>query len=112
MDFIFNLLYLAVAILVIVSVWMIFEKANQPGWASIIPFYNVYVLFEIAFGSGIKFLWLLVPLANIYFIIMVYIKLAHSFGKSTGFGIGLLFLSPIFLPMLAFSDAYYIGPQV
>ncbi len=107
-----NVIYLALSILLIVALWKIFEKAGQPGWASIIPFYNVYVLFEIAWGSGIKFLWLLVPFANIYFIIMVYIKLAHSFGKSTLFGIGLLLLNPIFLAILGFSDAQYIGPQV
>ncbi len=99
------------SILFIVAMWKIFTKANKPGWAAIIPFYNSYILFEIVLGSGIKFLWLFVPFVNIYFGILVSIKLAHSFGKSTGFGIGLLFLSPIFLPMLAFSDAEYIGPQ-
>ena len=36
---------------------------------------------------------------------------AHpSLGKSTGFAIGLLFLSFIFIPMLAFGDAQYLGP--
>jgi hypothetical protein len=36
---------------------------------------------------------------------------ATSFGKDTGFGIGLIFLGFIFYPILGFGDAKYIGPN-
>ena len=102
---------LALAILLIVSIWKIYKKAGKAGWASIVPFYNNYVLFEIAYGNGWKFLWLFVPFVNIYFAIAVYFKLAKAFGKGTGFGFGLLFLSFIFFPILAFDSSTYIGTE-
>jgi hypothetical protein len=42
--------------------------------------------------------------------ILVYIELAKSFGKDVGFAIGLLLLSFIFLPILGFGSARYLGP--
>lgn len=36
--------------------WKIFEKANQPKWASIIPFYNSYISYKIYWGNGWLFL--------------------------------------------------------
>jgi len=37
----------ALTILQIIATWLIYKKAGQPGWASIIPFYNFYVLLKI-----------------------------------------------------------------
>ena len=48
----------------IVACWLLFKKAGKPGWASIVPFYNVYTLFEITWGSGWRFLMLLLPIYN------------------------------------------------
>ena len=61
---------IALIILDIVAMWKIFTKASKPGWASIIPFYNLYVQFEIAGMKGWMFLLLLVPIANIIIIIL------------------------------------------
>lgn len=99
----------AIAILAIVALWKIFEKAGEPGWAAIIPFYNVYVLFKITWGSGWKFLLLLIPIANIVIGIITMVKLAKAFGKSGGFAVGLIFLSVIFYCILAFDSSTYIG---
>lgn len=95
----------------IIAQWRVFVKAGEPGWKILIPIYNIYTLFKIAWGSGWKFLWLLVPLANIVVGIMLAFKLARSFGKGTGFGFGLLFLMPLFILILAFGPARYIGPD-
>lgn len=102
-------IYGIVGIFVLVCLWKIFQKAGEPGWAAIVPFYNTYVLFKITYGNGWKFLLLLIPIANIYFSIVAYIKLAKAFGKSAGFGVGLLLLCPIFMGLLAFGDAQYVG---
>lgn len=108
---IYMIVVLLIAVFAIVCMWKIFTKAGQPGWASLIPFYNYYVLFEIAWGNGLLFLLLLIPIANFVVLIILWVKLAQSFGYSAAFAIGLLFLPIIFLPILAFGSSRYIGPQ-
>ena len=95
----------------IVACWLLFKKAGKPGWASIVPFYNVYTIFEITWGSGWRFLMLLIPIYNIVLGIQTCIKLAKAFGKSGGFAAGLVFgillsriprwLSGIIIPILS-----------
>ncbi len=106
---VYMVIMLVIAILAIVAYWKIFSKAGEPGWASIVPFYNNYVLFKIAMGNGWLFLLMLVPVVNCVVAIMSIFKLAKAFGKGVGFGFGLLFLAPIFLLILAFGSAEYEG---
>jgi len=103
------IIWLLVAILVIAGMWKVFTKAGKPGWAAIIPIYNTIVLLQIA-GKPIWWIVLLfIPIVNIVIAVMVMISVAKAFGKGTGFALGLLFLSPIFIPILGFSDAQYTG---
>lgn len=102
---------LVVSILSIVAMWIIFKKAGQAGWKCLIPIYNVYTLVKIVDGNGWKFLLLLIPFVNIVYAIMLVFRLAKSFGKGVGFGFGLLFLNTIFMLILAFGKAQYIGPK-
>ena len=51
------------------------------------------------------------PLGNLIFAIFTMIKLAKVFGKKGGFACGLIFLSIVFLPILAFGKAEYTGPD-
>ncbi len=106
---VYSIICLALLVLSIVAIWRIFTKAGEPGWASIIPIYNTYVLYKIIFGNGWYFLTLLIPLVNIVFGIMLYFKLAKAFGHGVGFGFGLLFLNPIFMLILAFDSSEYVG---
>ncbi|MEL6719444.1 MAG: DUF5684 domain-containing protein [Bacteroidota bacterium] len=105
------ILYLGVIVLLIASMWKVYEKAGKPGWAAIVPVYNIIVLLEIVE----KPLWwialMFIPFVNIAVAIMIYIELAKRFGKTAGFGIGLLFLSFIFFPILGFGDAKYLGGE-
>ena len=100
---------LAISVLLIVAMWKIFQKAGKPGWAAIVPFYNSYVMYEITWGSGWRFLMLLIPFYNIILAIQTQVKLAKAFGKGGGFAVGLIFLPYVFEPILAFSDAAYLG---
>ena len=100
-----------VSILILVCYWKLYEKAHEPGWAAIVPFYSSYVMFKVAFGNGWMFLLLLVPIANIVFLIMLPFKLAKAFGKSSGFGVGLWLLPIVFYPLLAFGKDEYIGVE-
>lgn len=95
----------------IVAMWKIFTKAGEAGWKSIIPILNLYTLVKIADGNGVKFLLFLIPVVNFIFAIILNVKLAKAFGKGTGFAVGLIFLSFIFMLILAFGDAQYIGPN-
>lgn len=102
--------YIAVIFFYLFCMWKIFVKAGKPGWAAIIPFYNIYVELEILGQPWWFLLLMFVPLANIVILIIIYFGLAKVFGKSMGFGFGLIFLSFVFIPILAFGDARYEGP--
>lgn len=108
------ILYVGLIVLMVASMWKIFEKAGQPGWAAIVPFYNQYILIvEVCKEKPIWFWLLLVPCANIvaaiYVIFVIPFKLAEKFGKDAGFAIGLILLGIVFYPMLAFGSAQYQG---
>jgi|GEM_PF-122306 len=96
-------------VIAVISLWLIFLKAEKRGWAAIVPLYNTYTLFNITWGNGWLFLLLFIPIANIVFSIMTEVKLAKSFGKGGGFAVGLIFLPVVFMPILAFGQAEYLG---
>lgn len=104
------LIYLGILAFYIFTMWKINEKAGKPGWAAIIPFYNVIVFLEIV-GKPIWWIILFfIPGVNVVVAIILTNLLAKSFGKDTGFTLGLIFLGFIFYPILAFGDATYQGP--
>jgi hypothetical protein len=100
---------LLVALLMIVAMWKVFAKAGQPGWASIIPIYNLYIWCKIVGRPAWWIILMLIPFVNIIVGIVLCIDMAKSFGKGVGFGIGLAFLGIIFLPILGFGSAKYQG---
>lgn len=106
----FGLFYLAFIVLFIAAGWKLFTKAGEDGWKILVPIYNLYVMLQIVGRPGWWLLLMMIPFVNLVVAIIVYIDLAKSFGKDAAFGIGLVFLSPIFFPILAFGDSRYIGP--
>ncbi|WP_242396087.1 DUF5684 domain-containing protein [Anaeromyxobacter oryzisoli] len=104
-----NLVSLVVLVLMTAGLWKIFSKAGQPGWGALVPFYNLYLLLKVAGRPGWWLVLMLIPLVNLVVAIMVGIDLARAFGKGVGYGLGLTFLSPIFYPLLGFSDDPYQG---
>ncbi|MEZ5012965.1 MAG: DUF5684 domain-containing protein [Chitinophagales bacterium] len=103
------IVYLAIAIVVIAGFWKTFVKAGKPGWAAIVPIYNIIVMLEIAKKPVWWIILLIIPIVNIIILIIVDIAIAKNFGKSEGFGVGLALLSFIFWPILGFGDAQYMG---
>jgi Family of unknown function (DUF5684) len=103
---------LIITIIFIVAQWVIFTKAEKPGWASIIPIYNIYVLHQII---GRPAWWLLLyfapPIAPFVALLSLF-ELGRAFGKSDGFNIGLALLGFIFIPILAFDNSRYQGPNL
>ncbi len=102
---------LLMMVVFIAAEWKIYTKAGKPGWAVLIPIYNYIVFLEII-GKPIWWLIIIifVPFVNFIFIIWGINMLSKSFGYGVGFTLGLIFLSPIFILILAFGDAKYVGP--
>lgn len=90
--------------------WKIFTKAGRQGWECIIPIYNTLVMLKIVGKPWWWLILMMIPGVNIIFAIWALNMLSKSFGKSEGYTIGILLLPIIFLPMLAFGSAQYIGP--
>ena len=104
------ILYLAFLVLMIAAGWKLFEKAGQPGWACIVPIYNMIIMLKIV---GKPWWWIFmyfIPFVGIVFAVWTINMLSKSFGKTEGFTVGLLLLGFIFYPMLAFGDSRYLGP--
>jgi len=98
----FILIVLICSLLIVVSMWFVFAKAGEPGWKSLVPFYNIYILMLIAGKPGWWFFLLLIPLVGAAVYLMAILALAERFGKGALFGIGLTFLPMFFFPLLAF----------
>lgn len=103
------LFVIPISLVTIISYWRIFEKAGQPGWTSIIPVYNTIVLLKISQKPEWWVILYFIPLANTVIGIIVSIALAESFGKDTGFAIGIILLPIVFYPILAFGGSKYSG---
>jgi uncharacterized protein DUF5684 len=109
MTAISGLVWLGVVVVLIAAYWRIFSKAGRPGWASLIPIYNMVTLLHITGRSGWWVVGMCVPLLNLFVFIRLVFELAGAFGRGIGFGFGLLLLSPVFVPVLGFGGSRYVG---
>jgi hypothetical protein len=105
------LFWLAVLVVVIIGGWKVFEKAGQPGWAVLIPFYNLWILLKIVGRPGWWLLLYFIPLVNVVIAIIVAIDVAKAFGQGAAFGFFLIFLlGGIGYLILGFGNYRYLGP--
>ena len=101
---------LVIAVIMIIAMWKIFEKAGHEGWKAIIPIYSFYILLKIVDKPGWWLILMIIPLVNYIYLVWTYNMLSKSFGKDEGFTLGLVFLGIIFFPILGFGSAQYLGP--
>ncbi len=106
-----SIIALVIAVFYVACEWIIFSKANQPGWAAIIPILNIIIFLHVIGRSGWWILIFLVPVVNIIFGLIFIHELSKAFGHGIGFTLGLIFLGFIFIPILAFGGSKYVGPQ-
>ncbi len=102
--------YLALYVLGVAGLWMVFTKAGEEGWKAIIPIWNTLIILKIVGREWWWILLLLIPIVGLVIWIIVALDLAKSFGRGTGFGVGLIFLSFIFIVILGFGSDTYKGP--
>lgn len=118
------LIVFIISILIIIAQWKMLKKGNEEGWKALIPIYNTYTICKMV---GVNPYWVLISfvavflnaipiignlaaaVATIYFMILLNVSIAKSFGKDAGFAIGLIFLPYIFYPILGFGKAEFIG---
>jgi hypothetical protein len=105
-----GLVWFAVFVLMIVAMWMLFKKAGEPGWYSIIPIWSTLVLLKIVGRPMWWFLLFFIPIVNFVIWIIVLLDLSKSFGHGLGFTLGLIFFPYIFMMILGLGSARYIGP--
>ena len=101
------LLFLVAA--TIAGFWKLFEKAGKPGWAALVPGYNMVVLLQIAQRPIWWVALMVIPFVNCVIFGLVALNLAKVFGKSKNFGLGLFFAPPVLAVMLGLDDSRYQG---
>ena len=101
--------YLVIFLLLIVSMWKIFTKAGKPGWASIVPIYNLIVFLEIVGKPTWWIILLLIPVVNLVIAIILVHRLSLAFGHGIGMTLLLLFVGIIGYPVIAFGSSKYVG---
>ncbi len=111
---VFMVVGLLIGVFFIITLWFMFEKAGQPGWAAIIPIYNVLILLKVA---GKEWWWIfgiflgIIPVVGWILVIVWHVLVANgiskNFGKEVGFTVGLVLLGIVFYPILAFGNAKY-----
>lgn len=106
-GFIASIVVLAV---VIAGLWKAFEKAGEPGWAAIVPIYNLWVMVRISDNAWWWFVLFLIPIAQIVALIKVSIDVSERFGQGLLFGVGLWLVPVVFWPLLGFGDYEYRSP--
>jgi hypothetical protein len=113
--YVFAALALVATVFYIVCYWRVFSKAGKPGWLAIIPLVNFIVLLNIVGRSAWWLVLLLIPGVDAVFILIfslvIYWDLGKAFGKGAGFRLGLMFLHAIFIAILAFGSAQYVGAR-
>lgn len=122
------LILIALLVLIIVSNIFLFRKMGLPGWYGIIPFWNTYNQFQktwlvmpwfwvyllltvLGFIVTDGFIGIILSILSLVLGIAANWKLSVAFGRGVGYCIGLCLVPIVFLPMLAFGSAQYIGNQ-
>lgn len=122
-----------VVVLSVTALWRLFAKAGRPGWAGLIPLYNLYVLFDIVWetkcfwyqlilvGAAVTTAFVPMEMGALYEVLtaiaavgiglVLMFRLARAFGKGSGFAVGLILMNTVFLLILALGDARYTPPD-
>ncbi|PSP19833.1 signal peptidase I [Halobacteriales archaeon QH_10_67_13] len=106
-----SLVGLVFGLATIAGMWMVFSKADEPGWAAVIPIYNLYTLVKVSDNEWWWLLGFFIPLVNILTLAKISLDIAGEFDQGIGFAAGLALLPFLFYPLLGFGGYRYdTGP--
>jgi hypothetical protein len=105
-------IFILMTFIAVVGQWKLYEKCNLPGYAALIPGWNVIVFLKIMGRPAHHALLLLVPGYNIYFLFKLYVELCQSFGRNKSIDYAMVFIfNGLYVLNLGLSyDAVYRGP--
>ncbi len=98
----------ALVVFLFISWWKMYTKAGRPGWSNLIPIYGWVEFFNVAWGNGVYFLFMLVPGVNVLVAILSVQKLSEAFGHGIGYTLGLFFFPWIFIPILGLGKSKHL----
>jgi len=104
----FLVIFAIIIVCYLIPMWKIYERAGQPGWAVLVPIYNMLIWLRIIGKPWWWVLLMMIPYVNIIWVIWATNLLVKRFGKSEGFTVGMIFLPFIFWPILGYGDSKYI----
>ena len=114
------LMAVCLLILTVIGYWGVFCKAGEKGWKVLIPFYNEYLLFKIAWKPSVCIIkWLCLCLYEVVSVtlkafvltVMLYHRLSKAFRHGFGYTAGILFLPFIFVLLLGVGRSRYTRPD-
>ncbi len=112
-DLLGLVVFLALVAVTTAALWRLFRVAGQPGWAAVVPIYNVVVLLRIAGRSAWWTLLAIVPFVNLLVMLLAALGISRRFGHGVPLAIGLWLLPFVFYPMLAITiEAPVARPRV
>jgi hypothetical protein len=111
MAFLFILVEIAFVVALIMGGWKAFVKAGLPGWAFIIPIYNLYLMWQMTDKPILWFILCFVPCVGIVFAVLIMIEVAKAYGQSAVIGV-LMAITGIGWMIVGFGDAKYQGKAV
>ncbi|WP_285725648.1 DUF5684 domain-containing protein [Psychromicrobium xiongbiense] len=93
-------------------IWMgVFRKAGYPAWVGFVPLYNTWVIVKIGGRPESNFWLMFIPYAGLYWMVLSVNSMVKSFGKESSYTAGVILLPWIFVSMLSFGKAQYLGPS-
>lgn len=105
------LIALAAVVFYVICWWKLYAKAGRPGWAIFVPVYCWIELFNIMWGNGVYFLFMLIPGINVLVAILSIQKFSEAYGHGLGYTLGLVFFPFVYIPVLAFGRSKHVRYQ-
>lgn len=100
---------LALTVVAVAGYWKALSKAGEPGWAAIVPIYNLWVLVRASGNSWLWFLACMIPIVNFFAVAKVFVNFAGQFGQGLLFGLATWLFPFVMMPLLGFGDYHYGG---
>ncbi|HMH31740.1 MAG TPA: signal peptidase I [Puia sp.] len=112
--FILVLIQLLILLLPAVGLSKMFEKASVPGWKAFIPFYNTWVMLDLAQRPKHWVFWQFIPVVGWFISMGIFVEFVKTFGKFKVYEHALASLLPVFyFPYIGFNKKEkFMGPEI